>query len=151
MERYAPVAKGSERIPQFHGKDQKDSQQHEPPRELPVEYAVDHRRHQARLRRGSFVAADSLHPLNLHAMTIRIIKIFAIWDDARTKSVNEGVGLALIDVTWIFHLHARRQVRDIHLDLYGFVFRQAKIHQLERAADNENRSHCADDQCDLLL
>ena len=98
---------------QFHSENEKDSQQHEPPGKLAVEYAVDDCGHQPGLRRGGFVAADALHPLNLDALGIGIVEVFAVGYDARTERVDERIGLALVDVIRVFHLHTGGQLRDV--------------------------------------
>ncbi len=83
------MAKGKRTNAQkLHGDHQEDSQQHQAPGQPPIEDAADHRGHQAGLRRGGFIAADPLHPLNLHAPRIGIVEIFPVGHDVRAERVD---------------------------------------------------------------
>ena len=75
MEMYEPTANGSERMPSSSTAITRNTPRSTSRHGRPlVQDAADHRGHQARLRRGGFVAADSLHPLNFD---------LAAWPDRR--------------------------------------------------------------------
>jgi hypothetical protein len=136
---------------QLDGDHQEHSEQHQMPRQLVIENAVDHRGHQARLRRRGPIASDAFHPLNFNLVRCGIVEIFSVRHVARTDGVDQHVRFSVVDVILIFHLGARGQVREVHGDFDRFVFGQAHVHELQRAADGENRSHRADDQRELLF
>ena len=118
---------------------------------MPVQDAVDHRGHQARLRRGGFVAADALHPLNFDLVRRIVVEIFAVGNNAGADGVDQYIRFSLVCIILRFDLGARRQICGIDSNLDGFVLRQTDVHQLKRSAHRENRGHGANNQSDLLL
>ena len=53
------------------------------------------RGHQARLRSGSFVAADALRPLDFDLFRARVVEIFAVGNFVGTKRIDQDVGSCL--------------------------------------------------------
>ena len=62
----------------FDGDDERDAHQYQAPRKALIEDAADYGGHQARLRRGSFVAADALRPLIFDFLEVGVVEIFAV-------------------------------------------------------------------------
>src|SRR5271156_6398901 len=134
----------------FNGDDQRDAHQNEAPWKLLVEDAVDDRGHQARLRSGSFVAADALRPLNFDLFCVAVVKIFAVGNYAGAECVDQRVTFAAIDEAFSFDFCAGGKRRNIYGNLRGDVFLEAHVHQVESRADGDGRNCDADKKTQLL-
>src|SRR5208283_715962 len=71
--------------------DQRHAQQNQRPRQLAREDAIDDGRHQAALRRGGALAADSLNPLHLNLSGGWVEKILPIVQRGRADRVEQDV------------------------------------------------------------
>ena len=119
-----------------------------------IQDAGDYGGHQARLRGGGLVAADSLHPLDFNFAGAGIVEIFSVGDFVGAEGVDEGVGFSVVDVIVFLDVDARLEMIDIEGDLHRLVLGEADVHEDQRAADGEQYpGHLvldADDERDLL-
>src|SRR5258708_1075395 len=115
-----------------------------------IQDATNDGSHEARLWRGSLVAADALRPLELDLFCARVVEIFAVGDFMRAQGIDQYVGFSLIDEGVAFDLYARWQSPDIDGNLRGQIFLQPLVHQIEGGTDCEGRNRYADQETHLL-
>ncbi len=76
---------------QLNHDDQRHAEQHERPRKLAAEDAVDDRGHQSALRRCGLLAADALCPLDFDLAGGRVVEILAVGKGGGADSVQQEV------------------------------------------------------------
>src|SRR5258708_10805307 len=115
-----------------------------------IEDAADDRGHKARWRRGSFVAADPLCPLELDLFCARVIEIFAVGNVMRSQRIDQRISFSLVDKDVALDLHASGQSLEIDGYLRGKIFLQPLVHQIEGGTDGERRDCYTDQEPHLL-
>src|SRR5437899_6261197 len=100
-----------------------------------IEDAADDRGHEAGLRRGSFVAADALRPLELDLFRARVIEILTIGNFMGSQGIDQRIGFSLVHKDVALDLYAGGQSLEIDWYLRRHVFLKPLVHQIEGGTD----------------
>ena len=76
---------------EFDDDDEGDAEEHERPRQLAAEDAVDDGGHEAALRGGGLFAADALDPLDFDLAGGGVVEVLAVVEGGGTDGVEEDV------------------------------------------------------------